>query len=401
MPLKILQLLNRIPWPVKDGGAMGFYNTTKGLHEAGCEVTVAAFNTSKHFVEVSKLPPAFTDLCDLHTVYIDNRVKPVDAFINLFTSKSYNAQRFESKEMEALLVKLLSEKQFDLILFDGLFMSSYIDVARKYSKAKMVLREHNVEWKIWQTLADTTGNVIKKKYLQLLADRLRAFEGARLDRFDAIITLTTTDKDELSKFGSSTPIYVIPGGVQMQPLKQEVSPEPFSVFHLGSMDWMPNQDSMKWFIKEVWPGVVKEHPKAVFYMAGKDMPESFKALETANIKVVGEVDNAILFMQSKQIMIVPLFAGSGIRIKILEGMSLGKTIVSTTLGAMGIECDNGVHVVIANTAAEFTTAVNDLLSHPEKADQIGQNAMELARSKYDLNKAALALLNFYNQKLLP
>src|SRR5689334_15168071 len=142
--MRILQIMNRVPWPLKDGGALGYYNYIKGYHDAGCEVTVAAMNTSKHFVQMEELPAEVKQLADWRTSYVDNRVKPVDAFLNLFSSQSYNIQRFISPAFEQLLVDLLHEKAFDVIIFESLFVAHYIDIVRMHSKALLVLRQHNV-----------------------------------------------------------------------------------------------------------------------------------------------------------------------------------------------------------------------------------------------------------------
>jgi glycosyltransferase involved in cell wall biosynthesis len=153
---------------------------------------------------------------------------------------------------------------------------------------------------------------------------------------------------------------------------------------------------MEWFVTQVWPLVIKQEPDAIFYMAGKKMPITFKKYQTSNIKIMGEVDDATAFMQSKQIMVVPLFAGSGIRVKILEGMSLGKAIVTTKLGVEGIEAQNGRHVLVADDASAFANAIVELLQNQTMTEQLGNEAKQLATDQYHNNKVIARLLNFYN-----
>lgn len=396
MSLNVLVLVNRVPWPIKDGGTLAHYNLLKGLHAQGCDLTIAALNTTKHYVNVQSLPHQFKQLGALHTATIDNRVKPAAAFLNLFSKQSYHVQRFISVEFEQMLVTLLQQNNFDLIVFDGLFTAPYVDVVRNHTKAKLWLRQHNVEYQIWETLANQTKMPLKKWYINLLAKRLQNFEQTVLNKFDALIALTEQDKKVLTHMGCTKPIEVLPVGIEFRHTQIKQQPQPLSVFHLGAMDWQPNQQAIEWFLHEVWPNVVAKVPDAVFYAAGKQMPESFKKYQRKSIKIVGEVDDALAFMQSKQIMVVPLLAGSGIRVKILEGMSAGKAIVSTTLGAQGIEVKNGQDLLIADDVEQFANHVVSLLLNQNLTQQIGEHAAQVAHKIYDNNKVTERLLSFYN-----
>lgn len=396
MGLRVLLLMNRVPWPAKDGGTLAHYNLYKGLADAGCKVTLAALNTSKHFTDTNNLPPAFTRLGELHTAFIDNRVKPIAAFLNLFSDKSYHVERFISSDFKNKLIELLKQQAFDLIIADGLFMAPYIATIRQHSKVPVWLREHNVEYRIWETLANQTTNPLKKWYITLLAKRLKRFEQEAVNRFDALITLTQDDEQGMRLLGCTKPILVAPVGMVFNQSVSKIQPLPLSVFHLGAMDWQPNQQAMLWFIKEVWPMVTAVMPDAVFYMAGKSMPASFKQYQSKSIKVVGEVDDASVFMLGRQVMIVPLFAGSGIRVKILEGMSLGKAIVTTSLGGQGIQAEHGKHLLVADDAATFAKAILMLLADKGAVETMGKNAQQLAFEVYDNNKVTEKLLKFYN-----
>lgn len=398
--MRILQLLNRVPWPLKDGGSLGFFNYTKGYHDAGCEVTVAAMNTSKHFVDMEQLPADVKKLADWRTVFVDNRVKPAAALANLFSARSYNVERFISPAYERLLRDILKEKTFDVIVFESIYAAPYLETVRRHSKALLVLRQHNVEHKIWETLTQETGNPIKKWYLGLLTQRLKKFEIAQLNRFDALTTVTENDLEDFREMGCAKPMLSAPVGMDFGRLAPDHSQlEVPSVFHLGSMEWMPNQEAVRWFIDEVWTQVSAKYPRLKFYVAGRGMPESFKQLQAPHVDMIGEVEDAVRFMQSKQIMIVPLFAGSGIRVKILEGMALGKTIVSTDLGAQGIACVDGEHLLIANTAAEFAEAIDKLVANPQLAEQLGSNARQLADTVYDNRKVIGRVLDFYQEQV--
>jgi glycosyltransferase involved in cell wall biosynthesis len=392
--MRILQILNRVPWPLRDGGSIGYYNMIKGYHDAGCEVTVAAMNTTKHYVKI--LPPELTGIATWHTVPVDNRVKIIPAAINLFSSSSYHVERFISADVEQMLENILLHQQFDVIIFESLFTMPYIDIVRSHSNALIVLRQYNVEHRIWKLLAGGAHNPLKKWYLQLLARRLQVFEREQLNKADLITTVTEADAEALREMGCTRQVISFPLGIFIKPgSAATAAPEIPSLFHIGSMEWLPNKEAMRWFIDEVWQEVAKRHPDLQLYIAGRGMPESFRQLDSPNLHVLGEVADAETFMQQKQIMVVPLFSGSGIRIKILEAMALGKTIITTRLGAQGIDCENGKHLLLADNNQEFIKAIDLLVTNPQLAADLGANARQLILEKYDNTKVIADVLSFY------
>jgi glycosyltransferase involved in cell wall biosynthesis len=284
-----------------------------------------------------------------------------------------------------------------VVIFESLFMAQYLPFVKGYSKALMILREHNVEYKIWETLSQLEKNPIKKWYLQLLSKRMYDEEKTALNAFDALTTVTKEDKQELQKMGCNKLIHVAPFCIDVDALKMMPSSDANvqSVFHIGSMEWMPNCEAMKWFLEKVWPRVTDKIATAHFYMAGRGMPASFHQYNSESVHVVGEVEDAYEFMSKHQVMIVPLFSGSGIRVKILEAMALGKSIVSTNLGMAGIDCISSVHACLANNADEFAQAIIDLLSYNEKSKQMGLEAQKLIQEKYTLSKVISQTLDFY------
>lgn len=397
--MRILQLLPRFPWPLKDGGALGYYNDSKAYAESGCELTLAVLNTSKHFIKIDELPEHVRQLGDIHLSYIDNRIKPIPAFINLFfTHQSYHAERFLSKAFESLLIKLCQQKTFDVVVFESIYMAPYIDIIRAHSKALCILKEHNVEFDVWKTVAQTTSNPIKKWYLDTQVKRLQQFEVSYLNRFDGILTVTQNDQNTLRAHGCTQPMHVSPAGIditRLQPDTHNIIPN--SIFHIGSMDWMPNQHSVSWFIEQAWPLVRQKHPELHFYVAGRHTPESFARYDGQNqVHILGEVEDAIQFMNQRLIMVVPLFSGSGIRVKILEGMALGKCIITTPLGCQGIQYEESIDMLIANDAEEFSERIDRLITHPELQQHIQMHARKRIEDVYDNKRIIQNTLAFYH-----
>jgi glycosyltransferase involved in cell wall biosynthesis len=395
--MKILQLINRFPWPLKDGGALGYYNFTKGYHDAGCELTVLAFNTSKHYIEFEQLPEQVKSLANFHLVPLDNQIKPLAALGNLlFSSQSYHVSRFISKDFDKALTELLLNNEFDVVVFESIFMAPYLKTVQLNSQAKCILRAHNVEHEIWQRLAIKTANPFKQFYLQILAKRLQKFEMGCMNTFDALTFVTKTDALHFKQFGLHQPFHVAPTGIDTERLNPDQTKViSNTILHIGSMDWMPNQEAVEWFIQEVWPSLKKQHPELVFKIAGRNTPTRFFAFQGNGIEVLGEVDDAIELMQTASLMVVPLFSGSGIRIKILEGMALGKCIVSTQLGYSGIDAQTGIHIHQAESASNFVTVISNLLANPLLIKQTSVAARILIEEQYESKGVIQKLLNFY------
>ncbi|RYD77481.1 MAG: glycosyltransferase [Sphingobacteriales bacterium] len=397
--MRILQLCNRVPWPPHDGGAIAMLNMTKAFHALGHEVHLLCLNTRKHFVEKEDMPEIFRELASFRAVYINTDVEPGGALMNLlFSKESYHLSRFRSKAFSGKLIYVLENFKFDIIQLEGLHISIYLPIIRKYSKAKVVLRAHNIEFLIWERLAASEENKLKKWYVSLLAERLKKYEVDVLNKFDAIVPITEHDAQTFRELGCKIPIHVSPTGLDLDEYKIEKAATEFpSVFHLGALDWMPNIQGLDWFIQQVWPKIHTKYPEIKFYIAGRHMPSSFKMLQVAGVEIVGEVDNAKVFMNSKAIMVVPLLSGSGMRIKIIEGMALAITIVSTSIGAEGIEVENGINILIANDADDFADAVLRCINDRNFCENLGENAQKLVEEEYSNLSLVKELADFYKR----
>jgi glycosyltransferase involved in cell wall biosynthesis len=394
--MKVLQLCLRIPFPANDGGNIAMSGLAEGLVSQGIQLKMLALNTKKHWVNPESLSKKIITDYNLESVPIDTEVNVADAFLNLFSSESYNIKRFYSSSFETKLSEVLKEESYDVILLESLFMAPYIHVARKNSKAKIVLRSHNVEHVIWQRLTANAKNPIKKFYLGLLAKRLRSYEIKILSEVDALIPITDEDKSSYTRLGCLKPMQSIPVGIDLnQYPDQRDTASPLSLFHLGSMDWRPNAEGVQWFLKECWQMIHHKFPSLKLFLAGRNFSTEISDRKDEGVLFEGEVKDAHAFMQGKQIMVVPLKSGGGMRVKIIQGMALGKTIISTTIGAEGIEYTNNRNILIADTPEEILSAVSKCIDNKEFCFQIGREARQLAVEKYSnemLGKKAVKFL---------
>ena len=373
---------------------IGIINLTIGFAGLGHKVTVMSLNTRKHYFAPEKLPDEVKKIATFKAVDIDTSLNPLKAFLNLFTSKSYNIERFYSKEFENKIAEELKSQKYDLVLLEGIYLMRYIDVIRKNTTTKVLLRPQNVEFVIWERLHANEPNFLKKLYLGLLARRMKRFELEQMNKADIMIPVSETDLQIFLSYGCKLPNTSIPTGYVFDTLPLISEQEENAVAFIGGMDWMPNREGVDWFIEKVWPKVLEQVPVAKFYLAGRNFPEEIRNLKVRGLIVVGEVEDAKEFIMSKSIAIVPLFAGSGMRVKIVEAMALGRAVISTTVGAESLACTDGSDILIADDADVFANAVIKMLSDRHMRIALGKNAQKLVLNKYDNRKISAAILNF-------
>ncbi|PID93909.1 MAG: hypothetical protein CSA95_05440 [Bacteroidetes bacterium] len=378
--MRIFTICNKSPWPPTEGGSIAMNSIIEGLLKAGHQVKVLAVSSDKHPIIMENIPEAYRKKTGFETTYLTLTPRPWDAFLNLFTRKSYHIQRFISKEMENL---------------EMLHVTPYIHVIRKFSKARIILRAHNIEHLIWERIAASTRNPIKRAYLTYLASSLKRYELHILKEVDGLAAITPVDGAFFRRQQPGLPVADIPFGITPRPSPPEVEEEFPALFHLGSMSWMPNSDGIRWFLDNVWPLVNRKYPHLKCYLAGRGMPQWLLERKDPNIINVGEVADARKFMRSKPIMIVPLLSGSGIRIKIIEGMQEGRTIISTTIGAEGICYTPGKDLLIADTPEAFVQMIEKAIHDRAFCKQIGRNAQKTISQVYDNRVITDHLISFY------
>jgi glycosyltransferase involved in cell wall biosynthesis len=260
----------------------------------------------------------------------------------------------------------------------------------------VVLRSHNLEYIIWDRIARGTRSITKKAYLRYLSRKLKNYELNVMDQVDGIATISDEDLKRYQTLGFKKPMVNIPFGIDFNNYVCPVGNKPkLALFHLGSMNWMPNLEGVLWFLEDIWPKIHEKFPELELYLAGRDMPGDLTDEPLPNVHILGEVDDAKSFICSNAIMIVPLLSAGGIRVKIIEGMALGRAIISTSVGAEGIDCKNGKDIMLASNARQFIESIQKFVDNPGLATEMGERARELVSRKYDNNKLSEELVEFY------
>lgn len=397
--MNILQICTKVPFPPKDGGAAAVYALSKSFAALGHHVDILAINPAKHFVssnQIEHLP--FT----VYPVAVNTNVTIAGALFNLFFSSfPYHVQRFRSSVFETKLTDILSSNTYDVIQIEGIYLCYCIPLIRKYSKAKISLRAHNVEHSLWQDIAKHEKRFLIRQYLKIQTERLKKFELNQLHHTDVVVAITEADA---TVFKTSKPlmnIKIIPFGVD--PIDKKINPPTIihSMFYIGALDWLPNQEALEWFLAKVWPKILILFPSFEFYIAGRNAPNRLvDYLKTlCQVFYCGEVESSSEFMELHDMMVVPLFSGSGMRVKIIEAMNNGKLIIASDKACEGIPVQNNKHLRIASRVDEFVAAIEMSVKQPETNYNLLTEAKKLITENFNTLALASDLLNFYHQEL--
>lgn len=382
---------------MKDGESIAILNLARELKKLGCEISLLSMNTSKHYVEATEIPDEDNCFSAIYTVDIDNSIQPWKALTSMLSGESYHISRFKSSSFQSKLKEILKQEKFDIIQLETLYMAPYVGTIRENSDAHIVMRAHNVEHEIWERITNNSSSNLRKIYLAYLTRKLKQYEIEQFEAYDYLVTLTDRDLMQFRNQGYTNGAASAPIGFDLNAYtysKPSFSPE-MSIGFIGSLDWMPNKEGLDWFLKFVWPQVHKKWPNLTFHIAGRNPSADLLDLKIENVIVHGEVPDASAFISQHPVMVVPLFSGSGMRVKVVEGMALGKFVLTTSLGKEGIQADHKEHMWISDTAQGFLEGISYCLENTDRAAEIGIQARIMASKQFDNHEAALAMMDIY------
>jgi len=393
--MKVLQLTHKPPIPSVDGGCLAMHQITTCLISAGVEVKVVSISTAKHPVIQSDVFIYYRDLTHFESVFIDTKITPLKILLSVVRRNSLQANRFVSGKLINKLETLLLQETFDVVIFESIFVGNYIETIRKHSQASILLRVHNVEHLIWERLSKQANNPIKKLAYKYLSNSLKRFELSLFKKIDGYLPITDVDHNFFNARYPNLNSKVIPFCINLPdyPHKEHtINKNNISLFHIGSMNWQPNIEGMNWFLNNVWAEISKKHPNLKLVLAGKGNKTVFAKKYFDNIQIFDFVEDAQQFMNVHDILIVPLLSGSGMRIKIMEGLALGKPIITTTIGAEGINVTDKENILIADTPEQMIQAIDFCINNVQKIEEIGKNARKLIENQYTQEIISRALI---------
>lgn len=398
--MHILMICNKPPYPSIDGGTLAMASMLDCMLHLGHQVTVFCFSTHKHPFDIKQVPIEVANRIKIHFSELNTKISVTGVIKNLAGSRSYQLERFFDTETQSDLINVLTANQFDLVQFESLYTLPYLATVKKHTIAKTVYRAHNIEYRIWDRLALEIANPAKQTYLILQAKRLKKKEISYVNQVDGITPISTLDEEWITtKLAKPIFIKTLPFALDFEKYLSATDnhKEKTSLFHIGAMDWIPNQKGLMWFLEKVWPALHQHFPDLQFRIAGKNMPPNIYKFASDHVIIEGEVENAVKFMNDNSILVVPLWSGSGLRIKILEAVALKKTVISTSIGAEAIAPTILEGIKIADTKQEFIDQIGEVLSKPRYYEESNEALNHEVRKYYSMKNIAGLLDSFYKR----
>ena len=301
----------------------------------------------------------------------------MDYLLRLPQSAPYAVSRFGSGKVQQRLKRCLTEQRPDVVVCD--FLDAAVNFPEQVT-IPAVLFQHNVESEIWRRHATNGSGPARKLIYGLEFSKMLRYEQKMVQRFDHVIAVSEHDKKLMKAWVDPARITVVPTGVdtcQFCPGPQPEQEKPLVVF-VGAMDWEPNIDAAKYFCAEIWPLVLAKVPDAKFRIVGRNPDRRVQALAGNTVEVTGRVLSVVEHLRAAAVVVVPLRVGGGTRLKIYEAMAVGKAVVSTSVGAEGLDVHHGRDMILADSPVEFAESVITLLRDPDLRSRQGRAAAEVA-----------------------
>jgi glycosyltransferase involved in cell wall biosynthesis len=300
--------------------------------------------------------------------------------------------------MHQVIRQVTTQTQFDIVHVDQLNMAQY---AERISGAGKILDAHNALWLLYKRLWETMAFGPRKWLLGRDWRLLKQYEGEICRRFEGLLTVSKEDKIALEEAsGQSLEATVIPIAIDTDEVVEvHRCSEADHILHIGTMFWPPNIDGILWFLREIFPLIKAQRPQITFDVVGAKPPPEIIAYSSnsSGVNVTGYVMDPTAYYEATGVMVVPLRAGGGMRVKILTALAQGLPIVSTTLGCEGIDVEPGKHLLVADTPEAFAQATLELLEDRSLANELGSNGRRLIQSTYDYRAACRPLETLYQQ----
>jgi glycosyltransferase involved in cell wall biosynthesis len=386
--MKVLLVTHKPPFPKIDGGCLATAQLILGLENSNVEYRIALIETPKHPFQMQSFPQAIREKIAVHHFINTTNFWPTIRN-GIYSTRSVFFQRFYDKNFAIQLNQLCSDFQPDIIHFESLFAAVYLDGLKKISPAKMILRSHNIEHQLWE---DRLKNLsaLKRMVLKTQVKRLKIEEISVFQKVDGIACIAVNELHFLQNQAVNASVVLIPTGFQ---LGSSMSHFGNDFFHLAAMDWQPNCNALDWFLKSVW----KNSPSSknnLLHLAGKGLDlERYR--EFSGVKNHGMVLDSEAFMCGHGIMLVPLFEGSGLRIKIIEAGALGVPIIASAKAVEGIGLVPNEHFLEANNAQAFENAMQLLANDVSLRQSIGAAIRSFMQKNYDQDIFNNQLIEFY------
>lgn len=369
--------------PLDTGGKLRTYNILRQL-SANHELTYLSYYAGPRDQSYEREVPAHvpgTVTVATPTQNLTGIHRHLDYLRHIAWRAPYAVSRFTDPQVQRLLQEWVPQRRFDVAVCD--FLSSALNFPHELA-TPTALFQHNVESILWKRKADVEPRWIDRAVFKLEAAKMLRFEPAQTRRFHHVIAVSETDRQAMSGMIDPSHISVVPTGVDLSKYRYDPALRPSGslVVFTGSMDWQPNIDGVEFFCSEIWPLVLQRVPQARFRIVGRDPHPRVKKLASGTVEVTGSVPSIVDHLREAAVIVVPLRIGGGTRIKIYEGMAMGKATVSTVVGAEGLDVQHARDILLEDSPARFAEAIATLLQNEDMRRRIEAGAVATAR-KYD------------------
>lgn len=378
--------------PVDTGGRIRSYHILRSL-AAQEEVAFLSYYGGLHDPDYeAKLQANIPGALVMHTAAPDTTPleQALDYLRRLPQLAPYAVSKFTDLRVRKVIADWFSQDRFDVAVCD--FLSASLNFPESLSKPT-VLFQHNVESSLWRRMASTETNLAKRLLFKIESAKMERYERNALKRFHRVIAVSETDRQQMLAMQPGCEITVVPTGVDCREFTgaPPASGTPPRIIFIGSMDWEPNIDSVAFFCRDIWPSIRTQFPDAIFEIVGRNPHAKVRALASDSIRVTGTVPSINSYLKDATVVVVPLRIGGGTRLKIFEAMAMGKAVVSTSIGAEGLDVSSGRNIILADDPQRFAEAVLLLLRDPALRRKYEEAAAQLA-AEYDWPKIAQSFL---------
>jgi sugar transferase (PEP-CTERM/EpsH1 system associated) len=403
--MRVLHFAPRVCWPLDTGAKLRNYHLARVLARQ-TRVTLLAFN---HHDE--SLPSVENPYEQVIAVKRDAAYTFTKVLRGLWGRTPLPVLNYTTDSMKKALEGILDEKDFDVVQVEGIHLMVYLPIIRSARKRPLVICDwHNIESELMRQYSRREPNLLRRAYAGKTARLMSEFESRALDEFDAHVVVSQKDAERLRNLNSDARVFVIENGVDTgyysdtQVEKAAAArcdaPGKNRIVFVASMDYHANIEGAVSFAREVWPSLRARQPELVFTIVGRDPSREVRALALRpGIEVTGTVDDVRPFYRNAVAAIVPLNVGGGSRLKILEAMAAGVPVVSTTLGAEGLDVRHGENILIADTSEQLAEAIVSVVEDQEQRNRLGTAGRALVSNHYEWEKIGGSLFEIY-QKLL-
>jgi glycosyltransferase involved in cell wall biosynthesis len=385
--MKILWVKAGKLWPVDTGGKIRSFNILRHLarnHEVALLSYYGGRRDAEYEAAIAKqLPGAQT----IYTAAPESTIaQSIDYIIRLPSAAPYAVKKFAHPSVRREVARRLSDGSADVAVCD--FLSASLNFPEA-SPTPVVLFQHNVETMLWRRMADTEKSALRKLSYRIEARKMAAYETRTLQRFQYVIAVSDHDRKEMLALAPGCSITVVPTGVDTEKYQPapSVSGNPPLIVFTGSMDWEPNIDAVEYFCREIFPSVLAAFPNARFQIVGRNPHSRVRKLASSSVEVTGTVPSVAEYLRNATVVIVPLRIGGGTRLKIFEAMAMRKAMVSTSIGAEGLDVTSGKDCLLADDVQSFAAAILAVLRDPTLRRSYEDSAAALA-ARYDWSQIA-------------